>query len=570
MKNIKRFLIPLILVMSFLFTACSAETTGDNVTDTTVADTEVNVEPTKNDTPYKHVLIIGVTAAGAFFEDAYTPNMDRIFKDANITYECRSGAPTSTVSSWTTLLHGIEYNAHGLIEGVKDKAYPTDSPYPSIFRAVLEAKPDSKVVSVCRWRDINNNFIEDGIGIEKITMEKDDLFVAETACEYVNKNGAPTLMFVQLDFPDDRGHNSAAGFGGDEHLSAISRTDTLIDAVYRAYERQGVLDDTLVIVTSNHGGYLWDHGGNSDGEKNVMFAVRGKNVIKNGSAEDMDIRDIAPIVMHALGLESPEGWTGRLPEGIFEGVGGGERVEYVDTDSKRYRETLPTPTSDDEGYISNYIKDKALKYYLTFDGTAEDACGNKTEAVDDYSFVGGVYGEGIRLDNGHVTIPEYSTGGAFTISMWVKFDEIVLDSTMLTNLDSGDQKNSGFSFGLQCMGGKIGKSILSLTYGDDGVLSTKPYMLSSDYLKGWNHLIFTYNPDESCAKVYFDFGSVKTVTVNNSDGAFIGLDSLCIGDSLTGETERAFGGVIDEFMQFDGYFTDEDVEALKAYYGIEK
>lgn len=566
MKKATRFLIPLILLISILFSACASETPPNNTPDTT-QNTDINLEPTKDDTPYKHVLIIGVTSAGAFFEDTYTPNLDRIFKDGNITYECRAGVPTDTASCFTTLLHSIDYPAHKILSNtIPDTAYPSDSQYPSIFRAVLEANPDANVVSICRSDDINNSMIEDGINIEKITMDNDDLYVAETACEYVNQNGAPELMFVQFDFSDEMGHSDAPGFGGEEHLGAITRTDYLIDAIYRAYERQDVLDDTLIIVTSNHGGNGQDHGGNSDSEKNVMFAVKGKNVIKNGSAEDMDIRDVAPIVMYALGLESPEGWAGRLPKGIFEGVGGGERDFYENKDSDRYRKSSPTPAKGSDAYISNYIADKSLRYYLTFDGTIDDACGNLVEGAEDYSFVPGVFGQGIWLDNGNVTIPEYKADDAFTIAMWVKFDEILFESTVFTNMDESNPDSNDFTFRVQPMATKFGQSLASFSYIEDGSLVTKPFKLSSDYMDGWMHLMLTYSPEDGKVNVYFDFENVKSISFDAAESVFSGTGSLRIGDAISEDTTHAWGGVIDEFMQFDGSFTEEDIAALKAYY----
>jgi len=55
-----------------------------------------------------------------------------------------------------------------------------------------------------------------------------------------------------------------------------------------------------------------------------MFAARGKTV-KHGTIGDMEIRDTAAIILHALGLQQPKSWTARIPENFFEGVEASER-----------------------------------------------------------------------------------------------------------------------------------------------------------------------------------------------------------------------------------------------------
>ena len=65
------------------------------------------------------------------------------------------------------------------------------------------------------------------------------------------------------------------------------------------------------------------HGGWSDAEKYVTFAAAGRGVC-NGEIGEMNIRDLAAIVLYALGVEAPpfdeKGWTSQIPEGIFDGV----------------------------------------------------------------------------------------------------------------------------------------------------------------------------------------------------------------------------------------------------------
>ena len=326
MKHLKNTLIPLILTVCFLFSACGTDTPPvDDPADTTLPEeTTAEIPAPAEPKIYDHVLIIGVDGGGAFFKDTETPNLDRIFEDGNVTYEARTGVPAISAHSWTSLLHGVTYAAHQISNGdAENYPYPVDSPYPSIFRVILEDDPDAHVASICGWEAQNKGIVEDDIGVVKITVPESDIKLSETVCNYVKENGAPKLLYTVFDEADVAGHGY--GWGSERHLGSITNIDALIGLIYDSYEEAGVLEDTLIMVTADHGGYERDHGGNMDCEKYIMFAAAGESVIKNGAAQDMNIRDVAAIAAYALGLECPESWTARVPAGLFEGVGGGER-----------------------------------------------------------------------------------------------------------------------------------------------------------------------------------------------------------------------------------------------------
>ena len=90
----------------------------------------------------------------------------------------------------------------------------------------------------------------------------------------------------------------------------------------------GIIDETLFMVIADHGGTPFNgsgasHGGWTDAEKYVTFAAVGPGV-RPGSIGEMNVRDLAAIVLYALGLEAPafdeNGWTAQIPEGLFDDV----------------------------------------------------------------------------------------------------------------------------------------------------------------------------------------------------------------------------------------------------------
>ena len=144
-------------------------------------------------------------------------------------------------------------------------------------------------------------------------------------CNYISKK-KPDLLFIHFDSTDGAGHEN--GYGTENHLKAISGVDKLIGDVFSSAEKAGILDDTLFMVITDHGGTIDDngrgsHGGWTDREKYVTFAAAGKGVC-NGEIGEMNIRDLAAIVLYAFGVDAPlfdeKGWTSQIPEGIFKGA----------------------------------------------------------------------------------------------------------------------------------------------------------------------------------------------------------------------------------------------------------
>ena len=290
---------------------------------------------------YKHVVIVGVDGGGAFFKDTDTPRCDEIFNGQATTYTSRTGMPSMSAEGWGAILHGVLPQFHGLTNSIIETTpYPTNSPYPSIFRVAREAMPDADLASFVEWNPINIGIVENNLGVYKDTGE-DDAEVTGKILAYL-KGKSPALMFVQFSSPDDVGE--AKGFGSDIYLATLSTVDALVGRIYDQLKLKGLLDETLFIVTADHGGINKTHGGDSDAERNVFLGVAGKTVA-DGAIVDAEGRDVAAIAAYALGLECPENWTGHVPAGVFRDVTEvGERKE-MDLPGTEYRnhETEPTP-----------------------------------------------------------------------------------------------------------------------------------------------------------------------------------------------------------------------------------
>ena len=277
---------------------------------------------------YSHVIVIGVDGAGAWFKDADTPNFDRIFADGAVTYKALSSKPTISAECWGSMLIGVGPEVHKLTnKKVSLLPYPLWSKFPTVFRRIRKAYPKAELGSYCDWNPITKGIAEKFIGISHRTARDKEL--TPLICDYII-NKKPDFLFIHFDSCDGAGHSN--GYGTEQHLKTISENDKLIGDVYSSVEKAGILDDTLFMIIADHGGTVENgrgsHGGWTDEEKYVTFAAVGKG-INNSEIREMNIRDLAAIVLYAMGIEIPEfdenGWTSQIPDGLFEDYKGDYR-----------------------------------------------------------------------------------------------------------------------------------------------------------------------------------------------------------------------------------------------------
>ena len=262
---------------------------------------------------YKRVAILGVDGAGNFFSRTPTPCMDALFENGAVIYDALTSVPTVSAQCWGSLLLGVGPEQHGLTNNiVRSAPYDPRSPYPSVFRVAREAMPGAELAAISNWDPINRGIVEENLGVAKLTAAS-DAAVCALALDYLDAHD-PALLFVHFDEVDGAG--GVFGFGQGGFLEKITETDALIGRIVEKYREKGYAEDTLFVVSADHGGNGFSHGGASDAEKLIFIGFAGKTV-KPGSIAAMNIRDIAAVTAFALGLEAPQSWTARVPEGIF-------------------------------------------------------------------------------------------------------------------------------------------------------------------------------------------------------------------------------------------------------------
>lgn len=267
----------------------------------------------------KRIIILGIDGAGTFIREAQTPYLDILLAGGVQTCQARTVYPSNSGECWGSLLHGVTPQRHeSHVHIQKNRSFPADSSTPSIFRILQEARPDSTMAAFVSWQPIITGIIEEINGMKKYAASDEELVPAIGA--YLRSNPGLELLFVQLDDVDAAGHRHGYGEGSAEYLKAISRADKQIGEISKALLEAGMLEDSLLIITTDHGGGgldAFNHGSDASRDMTIFWGCRGPGINSEANLTGLSIMDTAAVALHALGLPVPKGWEAKLPAGLL-------------------------------------------------------------------------------------------------------------------------------------------------------------------------------------------------------------------------------------------------------------
>ena len=261
---------------------------------------------------YKHVILVGIDGAGNFYRNTAAPTIRRVMAAGAGTDMCLTAVPTDSAQCWGSMLMGVTCKIHGLHNDKLSAATSTlaTEEHPTIYRMIRRARPNARMGCFSNWSPIITGLLDDE---QTVTATCDDGPLCDRICDYV-KAEKPNFLFIQFDSVDGAGH--AHGYGSENHLAQINICDGYADRIYNACAEAGILEDTLFIITADHGGYGRGHGSDTDEEKWIFVAMEGRTINK-GQISFMQVKDFPAIVAHALGIPANPNWMSHIPEGLF-------------------------------------------------------------------------------------------------------------------------------------------------------------------------------------------------------------------------------------------------------------
>lgn len=296
-------LLPLLL---FGFGACvpsSAETIEDNT---------------------DHVIILAFDGWGASsFEAAEMPFLKSMLPESAWTLHKRSILPTSSACNWASMFKGAGPEAHGYIDWDTSKPAfnityaDTKGNFPSLFSVYREAYPERETGYLYQWEGMRYLFdMEDFSYTQQFPLsEAGSDAMRDAAISYILEK-KPSLAFFAWDYPDHTGHTT--GWYTGAYMNELSHIDSIIEGIVNACKEAGIFDNTLFVITSDHGGHDKVHGQAVMSDLETPFMLFGKGVCPGEIQLPLMQYDVAAILADYLYLDQPVCWRGKTPQGIFK------------------------------------------------------------------------------------------------------------------------------------------------------------------------------------------------------------------------------------------------------------
>jgi len=271
-----------------------------------------------------HVIVIGVDGLSPDgIKKADTPVLDSLIEHGAVSWKVRTVLPSASSQNWAAMIMGAGPEVHGIINNdwkIDDHSLPPvisekDGRFPTIFSILHQQRPEAEIGVVHHWKDFGRLYQKDAVHFDKHFTTEDS---ATTAFADYIVASKPTLAFLHLDHVDHAGHHD--GHGSEIYYKSVSKTDSLIGKVMNSIRAAGITDNTLVVITSDHGGKNKGHGGATLEEAEIALILTGKNIKKGYEPkQQVYMYDLAATIAFSLGLKQPYAWTGRPTKAAFEG-----------------------------------------------------------------------------------------------------------------------------------------------------------------------------------------------------------------------------------------------------------
>jgi arylsulfatase A-like enzyme/tetratricopeptide (TPR) repeat protein len=303
-----------------------------------------------------NVLLVTVDTLRADRVGAYgsisgaTPNLDRIAREGMRFEQAISAAPL-TLPSHATILTGLLPTRHGVRNNGAGALAPGTATLPEAFAAHgYDTGAFVGAFVLDRRYGLDQGFARYDDEIDRdetmagaLEAERDAATVTGRALDWIGSSKRPFFAWVHLYDPHAPyvpPEPYRTRFAGSPYDGEIAATDAQIGRILQALEEKGLLDDTIVVVTGDHGEALGEHGELTHGLLLFEPTLRVPLIISAPSAnagrvvrEPVSLADLAPTVAALAGIPFAAGdGAGRdLSASVLTGVEPPPAIIYSET-----------------------------------------------------------------------------------------------------------------------------------------------------------------------------------------------------------------------------------------------
>ncbi|MFQ5839099.1 MAG: alkaline phosphatase family protein [Candidatus Methylomirabilales bacterium] len=243
--------------------------------------------------------------------EAHTPTLARLVKQGASSLTAQTIFPSRTLPAHTSMTTGLVPARHGMVENSWAPGQPqvgVDTIFGIVKRQGLVA---SMVVGKTKLGFLATPGTVDFYAATRSRAK----LVAAQAARFLTET-QPHLCFVHFPDADWAGH--LRGWMSEAYLDALGRVDRALMRLLDVLRRAGLAAETLLIVTSDHGGSGHDHGSARPEDMTIPWIAFGSMVPPGYAIPGrVTVTDTAPTILFALGLPVPSHWDGQAITAIF-------------------------------------------------------------------------------------------------------------------------------------------------------------------------------------------------------------------------------------------------------------
>jgi hypothetical protein len=268
------------------------------------------IEPTPDRrTSIQRVLIISVDGLNPdAISLAPMRTLIGLMQQGAYTFTAQTINPSVTLPSHASMLTGLCPKKHGVdwnnYQPEKGFARGTD-----IFD--LASKAGLQTVMFAGKEKLKQ--ISESIDSITIINDSDTVITDTILANFPEEFG---VMLIHFPTVDSMGHEH--GWLSSEQLNVARRADQSIARLLAELDARGLSDETLVIITADHGGHDTQHGSTLLEDMTIPWMIKGPGVVPGHLGTAVHTTDTAATAAWALGLPLPAEWDG-LP--VLEAFG---------------------------------------------------------------------------------------------------------------------------------------------------------------------------------------------------------------------------------------------------------
>lgn len=230
------------------------------------------------------------------------PNLLNLMKTSSYSLTAQTIRPSATLPAHSSLLtgmcpskHGVDWNDYIPQNGIAQGTDLFDLTHAAGMKNYMYVGKEKL------------QQVTDAFNIDRFVYinDRDKVVIQTMLADFPQDFG---LLFIHFATTDDMGH--VYGWLSPEQLSVVFRADEAIGELLSALDERGLRDETLLIITADHGGHNLTHGSSSPEDMTVPWILSSPGIQSGELVTPINITDTAATAAYALRLSIPAEWDG--------------------------------------------------------------------------------------------------------------------------------------------------------------------------------------------------------------------------------------------------------------------